>query len=62
MPVAAIMLCVCMFLLIVPVIQYPERPVVSLAVMLSAVPVYVLLVMEKPFKLRPKFVDALNGE
>ena len=61
-PVAAIMVCVSLFLLIMPAIQSPILPLVSVATMLTAVPVYVLFVMEKPWKLRPEFVERLSGK
>ena len=34
---------------------------IGLGVTLSAIPVYLIFVMEKPYKIRPKFMERLSG-
>jgi hypothetical protein len=48
-------------LIILPLWQDPIPQLIGFAITLSGVPVYVFLVMEKPYKLRPKVMDRLGA-
>ena len=60
-PVAIAATLILMFLLIIPVIISPGPAMIDLGVALTAIPVYLIFVMERPYKIRPKFIERLSG-
>lgn len=52
---------VALLLVVLPLWQNPLPQLIGLAVVLSGIPVYVFLVMEKPYRLRPKVMDRLSA-
>ena len=53
-------LLVCLYLIVFPVIQKPVPTLLAFGGVLLGVPVYVFLVMETPWKLRPKVFDRVS--
>ena len=56
-----IMIVVSLFLVIMPLASEPGPSFAAFAIILSGVPVYIFLVMETPWKLRPTFLDRCSG-
>lgn len=63
-PIAVSMSCVCVFLVLAPFFATSATigPLLALGLMLLGVPVYILLAMEHPRRLRPKIMDKISGE
>ena len=57
-PILALL--VCLYLVILPVIQKPLPTLMAFGIILLGLPVYVFLVMETPWKLRPKILDRVS--
>ena len=55
------MIVVSLFLVIMPLTSEPVPLFVAFAIILSGAPVYIFLVMETPWKLRPDFLDRCSG-
>ena len=56
------MIVVSVFLIALPLAYDPVPSLIAFAIILSGAPVYVFLVMERPWKLRPAFLDTCSGE
>ena len=56
------MLLVAVFLVVVPLWQNPVPQLVAFGGILLGVPVYVVFVMEKPVRIKPKLFDKLSSE
>ena len=56
------MIVVSVFLIALPLASDPGPSLIAFAIILSGAPVYVFLVMERPWKLRPAFLDTCSGE
>ena len=56
------MIVVSVFLMALPLASDPGPSLIAFAIILSGAPVYVFLVMERPWKLRPAFLDTCSGE
>ena len=52
---------VAILLVVLPLWQDPISQLIGFAINLTGVPVYVFLVMETPYKLRPKVMDRLGA-
>ena len=57
-----LMLAVSLFLVLLPVLARPGPSLAAFGMILLGIPVYVCLVMDTPFKIRPAFLDRLSGE
>ena len=51
---------VCLYLVVLPVVQKPLPSLMAFGVILLGVPVYVFLVMETPWRLRPKVFNRIS--
>ena len=59
----AILVSLCIISLIfLPLLKQPGPSLLAFGATLLGVPVYLFLVMEKPWKLRPKCLDQISGE
>ena len=56
------MLLVAIFLVVVPLWQNPVPQLVAFGGILVGVPVYVVFVMEKPIRLKPKLFDRISSK
>jgi len=61
-PIAVFSILISLFLTILPIQQKPGPSLMAFGVLLLGLPVYACLVMEEPWKLRPQFLDTLNGK
>ncbi len=56
----SVIIVVSLLLVVLPLWQDPLPQLLAFADVLMGVPVYLFLIMEKPFKLRPKVVDRVS--
>ena len=61
-PVTTFAILSSIFLIALPIIQNPAPTLVALATILVGVPIYVLFVMEIPWRLRPKILDRISSK
>ena len=61
LPLPVLMVVVSVYLIVMPVLQEPVPSLSAFGVILLGVPVYLFLVMEIPWKLRPKVFDQISG-
>lgn len=61
-PVASFMVMVFLFLVFLPLLLKPIPSLVAFSVILLGAPVYFIFVMEKPWRLRPRFLDTISGK
>lgn len=61
-PVAMFAIISSVFLIILPTFQKPVPTLLAMTVILLGVPVYILFVMETPWRLRPKILDNLSSK
>lgn len=61
-PVAIFAIITSVFLITLPILQKPAPTLLALAVILLGIPVYVLFVMETPWRLRPKMLDKISSK
>ena len=59
--IPVVMIVVSVFLIIMPLTTEPLPSVIAFAIILSGAPVYFIFVMERPWKLRPAFLDSCSG-
>ena len=55
------MVIVTVFLVVMPLLQNAVPQLIAFGGILLGIPVYFLVVMEEPWKLRPKILDKLSG-
>jgi len=60
-PVAIVSTLIVTLLLVIPLVQSPGPALINLSVTVSSIPVFFIFVMERPYKIRPKFLDRLSG-
>ena len=56
------MLLVAVFLVVVPLWQNPVPQLVAFGGILLGIPVYVVFVMEKPVRIKPKLFDRISSK
>ena len=62
MPVAVSMTCFCLFVVFVPLLSAPIPLLMALGFLILGVPVYFILVMDDPWKVRPRVLDKMSGK
>lgn len=62
LPVAVFMVVVFTFLVFLPLLLQPIPSLVAFSIILLGAPVYIFLIMEKPWRLRPKLLDTISGK
>lgn len=62
LPVAVCLALFCLFLIFTPLLSAPVGPLVAMGFVILGVPVYFFLVMDSPWKIRPRIIDLLSGE
>ena len=60
--VPVVMVVVSVFLIFLPLTTAPGLSLAAFGIILSGVPVYFIFVMERPWKLRPAFLDTCSGQ
>ena len=60
-PVAVFFISVSAFLIFAPLLDTPLSPLIALGFLALGVPVYFFLVMQTPWKIRPKIIDRISG-
>lgn len=61
-PVTVVLACFCVFLLFVPLLSAPLPPLIALGFVMLGVPAYFILVMDNPWRIRPKIMDRISGK
>ena len=61
-PVAIFAIITSVFLITLPILQKPAPTLLALAAILLGIPVYVLFVMETPWRLRPILLDKISSK
>ena len=61
-PVALFSILVSIFLVLLPLFQEPKPTLLALGASLIGIPVYVFIVMETPWRLRPKMFDRISSK
>ena len=61
-PVALFSISVSVFLVLLPLFQEPKPILLALCTSLIGIPVYVFIVMETPWRLRPKILDRISSK
>lgn len=56
------MIVVAVFLIGLPLANAPGWPLAAFGLVLSGIPVYLVVVMETPWKIRPVFLDKWSGK
>lgn len=60
--IPAIMVVVSVFVILLPLTTSLGPSLSAFAIILCGAPVYVIFVMEKPWKLRPEFLNRYSGQ
>ena len=60
-PVAIFFISISTFLIFAPLLDAPLSPLIALAFLVLGVPVYFFLVMQSPWKIRPRIFDRISG-
>ena len=61
-PVAIFAIITSVFLITLPILQKPAPTLLALAAILLGIPVYILFVMETPWRLRPMIFDKISSK
>ena len=61
-PVAVFAILSSVFLVVLPILQKPAPTLLALGTTLLGIPFYVFLVMETPYRLRPKILDRISSK